>query len=95
MLENVSLKLNQDIVLHSIEELNKYWLFNIKTGDIYDLNEISYHIIVLIQAGNSLEEILAELCNQYESSEAEIAKDLEEFINRMINGKMLEDRGNE
>lgn len=40
-----TLQLDDAIVLHAIPELDKYWAFNIESGDQYTLNDSAFYLL--------------------------------------------------
>lgn len=57
--------LSNNIFLQKIEELNKYWVFNIETGEHYSLNETSYWILEQITANISVKSMLRDFIDTY------------------------------
>jgi len=82
-------QLNTDYVLHGIEELNKYWLFNIKTGDIYNLNDVSMQILENLKEGSPLDYIVTELCRQYAAEAAIIIEDVTEILCKLLEKNII------
>jgi len=39
------LELSEDVVLHAIPELDKFWAFRVEAGDQYELNETAYFLL--------------------------------------------------
>jgi methyltransferase-like protein len=59
----------------------KYWLFDLKNGTIYRLNDISHYILSLLDGNNDVSSIMELILQQYEgSNKNEVFKDLQEFI---------------
>ena len=50
--------LSENIFLQKIIELEKYWVFNVDTGEHYSLNETSYWILELIAESVPVKNIL-------------------------------------
>lgn len=52
-------------------------------GRVYILNEISYEILLMLENGNSQEEIINQLCKKYAVSFNTVSPDVEEFMNQL------------
>lgn len=55
-----NLQLDESIVLHSIPELDKYWAFNIESGDQYTLNHSAFYLLALFRNTNNVKTALIE-----------------------------------
>ena len=78
--KDATYRLRDNMVLHAIEDLNKYWLLNLKTGDIYDLNEVSAEIMMSLSKGANLHTISKDIVGRYEIDEIEAEKDIKEVL---------------
>lgn len=52
-------------------------------GKVYILNNISYEILLMLESGNSQEEIINQLCQKYSVSSDTVSPDVEEFMNQL------------
>lgn len=82
-------KLNEDFVLHQIEELDKYWLFNIVTGDIFKLNDVSMFILQGLRQDKSFGSLVSGLLQQYDVSENRAQKDVHKILLKFKNEKII------
>ena len=75
------ISLSEDYSLYSLDlKERKYWLFNVKDGRNFKLNEVSYFILSACDAQTSVGELKKGLINRYQIDEEIITKDFEEFI---------------
>jgi len=72
--------LAEDIFLQKIDELEKYWVFNIDTGEHYTLNETSYWILEQIAENSPAKDILENFLNSFEVDENRGEVDFGEII---------------
>ena len=82
--------LSNNIFLQKIEELNKYWVFNIETGEHYSLNETSYWILEQITANISVKSMLRDFIDTYDVDEKQAKNDLDKTINKFLEEKIIE-----
>lgn len=66
------------------------FLFNPSTGDSYSLNPIAQEIFTLLKENKTIEEIKAEVLEQYEVDGTTFEKDFYDFIGLLNNYKLLE-----
>lgn len=59
----------------------KYYLFNVKDGTIYRLNEVSYDILRLIDGINTQDQILSRLLSIYDGDANVVTADFENLLN--------------
>ena len=75
------ISLSEDYSLYSLDlKERKYWLFNVKDGSNFKLNEVSYFILSACDAQTSVGELKKGLINRYQIDEEIITKDFEELI---------------
>lgn len=73
--------LSEDYSLYSLDLKEKrYWLFNVKEGNNFKLNEASYFILSRCDGQTSVGELKKGLINRYQVDEEIIIKDIKEFI---------------
>ncbi|HAG11394.1 MAG TPA: hypothetical protein DCK76_08460 [Desulfotomaculum sp.] len=82
-------KLNEDFILHQIEELDKYWLFNIVNGDIFNLNDVSMFILQKISEGNNFESLVFKLLQQFDVDENRAQNDLQKILRQLFHEKII------
>jgi hypothetical protein len=59
------LQLDDTIVLHAIPELDKYWAFNIESGDQYTLNGSAFFLLIQFRNLNNVWRALAEFADHF------------------------------
>ncbi len=84
--------LSDNAFLQKLEELGKYWVFNIETGEHYSLNETSYWILEQIALNLPIESILMDLVDTYDVDEEQGKNDLDETINKFLKEKIIKRR---
>jgi len=82
-------KLNEEFILHQIEELDKYWLFNIVNGDIFNLNDVSMFILQKISEGNNFESLVFELLQQFDVDNDRAHNDLQRILQKLFHEKII------
>lgn len=89
------LQLKEDFILYKLEVgKGMFWLFNIKNGDSFKLNETSYYILSLFDGNKSIGEIHKYILDKYpDASPDVILKDFEELIERMEKKNIFKERG--
>ena len=86
--------MSSEYVLHQIEELEKYWLFNITTGDIFKLNAVSMCIMQNLHKTTSYLALVEILLQQFEVDEDTARRDVKEvLVNLMSEGIITEEKG--
>jgi Coenzyme PQQ synthesis protein D (PqqD). len=83
-------KLQDSCVLHGIEGLDKYWLFNTENGDHYELNRTSYWILEQLNEKKSFAALLSSLKNCFEIEEEVAVADLKELLTYLVNEGILQ-----
>ncbi len=58
--------LNENTRLREIEADGSYWVFDIRDGSHYEVNETAYTILCGVQAGQSSAQIVAEMIGKFE-----------------------------
>jgi hypothetical protein len=84
--------LSDNIFLQKIEELGKYWVFNIETGEHYSLNETSYWILEQIAVKLPIKSILRDFIDIYDVDENQGKNDLDETTNEFLKEKIIKRR---
>ncbi len=78
-------KLSDDWNLHQ-EDLKekKYYLFNVKDGDIVKLNEVSFEILKIIDGKNTLQDFHCIIFNKFSVDTEVLWKDIFSLIEKCI-----------
>lgn len=85
--------LSENIFLHKITELEKYWVFNIDSGEHYSLNETSFWILERIAGTVPLNSILEKFLETFDVHNKEGKNDFCEVITGFLNeGIVKEDK---
>jgi len=90
MNENSVYILNESWNLHK-EEINdyKYYLFNIKEGDIIRLNEISYVILASMDGSRTLKEIMRIVKSLFDVQDSVLVNDFSRLLEKCNKNKVL------
>jgi len=72
--------LSENIFLHKISELEKYWAFNIDSGEHYSLNETSFWILERITGSTPLKGVLVEFLETFDVDDKQGENDFCEVI---------------
>ena len=84
--------LSDNIFLQKISELEKYWVFNIDTGEHYSLNEISYWILEQIAENLPVKNILENSVENYDVDANQLEEDLGEIITGFLKEGIIKRR---
>jgi len=76
--------LAENIFLQKISELDKYWVFNIDTGEHYTLNETSYWILEQIAESLPIRSIMKNFLGNFDVAKNQGKDDFNEIINNFI-----------
>ena len=82
--QNDSFILAENIFLQKITELEKYWVFNIDTGEHYTLNETSYWILEQIAEKLPAKNILKDFLGNFDVDENQGKNDFVEIVNGFL-----------
>lgn len=93
-------RLHSDFSLSSMESTNaKYWLFDLKEGNIYRLNEVSHFILSSLDGRTNFEDIIKLVAKDYEGASIdEIKDDGLELLTHCLNKgiiQQVEEKNNE
>ena len=72
--------LAENIFLQKISELEKYWVFNIDTGEHYSLNESSYWILEQIAEDLPAKDVLENFLKSFDVDENQGKDDFREIM---------------
>lgn len=64
-------------------------LLNLDDGQYYALDEVGSRVWELCDGGHSLGDIVTALCSEFDAPEAEIAADVQELIQELVDEKLL------
>lgn len=70
----------------ALQELNgiSFRAFDIENGDVYELNETSFHLLKLFRESNDFDTITDVFLNEYEVSEDELKQDLYDTLMQFL-----------
>lgn len=60
------LELSEDVVLHAIPELGKFWAFRVEDGDQYELNETAHFLLSLFREPTDISAAIAAFANRFD-----------------------------
>jgi hypothetical protein len=83
------LELNDDVVIHGIPELEKFWAFNLKTGDQYSLSESAYFLLTGFDEPGSIETAADRMANEYNISNEIAEQDCLDIISQYLDEGLL------
>ena len=90
--QNDTFVLEEDIFLQKISELEKYWVFNIDSGEHYTLNETSYWILEQIAEDLPAKNILKNFVGNFDVDESQGKNDFREIINGFLTEGIIKRR---
>ncbi|HBX23301.1 MAG TPA: PqqD family protein [Desulfotomaculum sp.] len=91
-IENTTIfKLNSNYSLSALGSENaKFWLFELKEGNIYKLNDVSYSILSLLDGRTSFGSLIETVASQYDGvTKEEIVRDGKDFFTRCLNNGII------
>jgi len=68
------------------------FIFNPGSGDSFSTNPLGLEIINLLKEGNSISDIEKKVAQKYHIDDNTLAKDLEDFIQVLLNNQLAEDK---
>lgn len=91
--DNRKLKLTKSFYLHGLDpEKDLAWLFNVSSGDVYDLTPHAFFIANSLDGKTRLGDIAKKFVNSYpEENSKEIVSDFENFIQTLESMGAVED----
>ena len=90
--QNDTFILAENIFLQKITELEKYWVFNIDTGEHYTINETSYWILEQIAEDLPAKNILKNFLGNFDVDENQGKNDFREVINDFLTEGIIKRR---
>lgn len=92
--EKDNFELSENIFLQRIDELGKYWAFNVDTGEHFSMNESSYWILEQVANNLPTMEILSQFLGFFDVDEILGKNDFFEIIANFVNEGILIRRQN-
>lgn len=90
---NTVYSLANDMFLYKIKELEKYWVFNIDSGDHYSLNETSFWILEQLDGSVPLKVVFEKFLETFEVDNIQGEKDFWEIVETFINEGFIKNGG--
>ena len=90
--QNDSFILAENIFLQKITELEKYWVFNIDTGEHYSLNETSYWILEQIAGSLPIKSVFVNFLDNFDVDENRGKDDFEDIITGFLKEGIIKRR---
>lgn len=88
--------LASDFVLSpSLEDTNRFHLFNIDSGKIYKMNKVTYEFLSLLDGKRQLCDVYVALQAKFAVSAELLYKDIEEVIDRLITHSIIIKNGDD
>jgi len=88
--DNTVLKLSDSFSLYCADlKEKKFWIFDIKKGQSFKLNETSYYFLSQVDGANSLKHIIESLIQRYNENTETIKKDINELISFCMQKKIF------
>jgi len=84
--------MKDDIILAEVE--GEGMIIDVEKGASYFLNETALLIYSMLREGKTIEEIKAALLTEYDVDEADVEKDIRDFMNRLEKKAVLWGRKN-
>lgn len=81
---NTEFKMNDNFILHQIREFDKFWLFNLHSGDIYNLNEVSMFILQILREKTTFDTLVSKTLEQYEVYRGVLCQDIQEILMHLL-----------
>ncbi len=82
------LVLTEDAAIHAIPELDKYWAFNMQTGDQYTLNETAHFVLSHFGEPTPVGKVLVHFMAEFDvlprTGEKDFLEILAEYLNEGI-----------
>ncbi len=90
--EKDTFMLAENIFLQKINELGKYWVFNIDTGEHYSLNETSYWILEQIADNLPKKSILKNFLDGFDVDKTQGKDDFNKIVNDFLREGIIKRR---
>lgn len=82
-------ELDENVVIHGIPELEKFWAFNLQTGDQYTLNETAHFILTHFGDPTSVNMVLDHFFKEFDVSPKAGEKDVLEILSEYLEEGIL------
>jgi len=92
---NVTLSLEEGIVLHSLPEQDWYYAFSVVTGDQFRLNKTSFWVLEEISIGIEWSVLKHNFLKTFEISLEQAENDLKTLLDELSSQKIIRRDGNE
>lgn len=89
------LELTDAMVLHAIPELDKYWAFNIESGDQYTLNDSAFFLLAVFREQKEVRRAIAEFAVHYDVNLETAEEDALPLLNDYYGLKFFKGEENE
>ncbi len=89
--DNSVMKLGDNYFLHKLDD-SLSWLFNIDSGEYYNLNESSFFVLSLFDGKKTMGDIRKIYVNKYSLTKTEnklLLRDVNELLKQLINDNVL------
>lgn len=86
--------LAENIFLQKIDELGKFWVFNIDTGEHYSVNETSYWILEQLAGELTLKDVFERFVESFEVDKRQGEDDLKEAMEDFLAEGIIKRREN-
>ena len=90
--EKDTFMLADNIFLQKINELGKYWVFNIDTGEHYSLNETSYWILERLNDNLPVKTIIHDFLDNFDVEEKQGNDDFSKIVCNFIKEGIIKRR---
>ena len=84
-----TLELDENVVIHGIPGLEKFWAFNLQTGDQYTLNETAHFILSHFGEATSIGKVLDHFMAEFDVPPKAGKKDVLEILTEYLNEGIL------
>lgn len=81
-IRKINYKFNQNVLVRNVKDTTL--VYNPEFSDMYELNDVGFDIFNLLKKELPIDELLSELCKQYDATEEMIYDDVMIFIDRML-----------
>lgn len=88
-MKNFNYEFNKDIIYKEVkssdgQDTTIIMAHNTQNGEMYEFNDVASEIFVMMHQGTPTQKIYDNLCKEYEIAVEEIADDVEQFFNRIL-----------
>jgi hypothetical protein len=89
------LALGNDIMIQSIPGLGHYYVFDLESGDHFQVNHTAYWVLEAIGTGLKLADLKLKFAGRFELEAETVEKDLAEVIRFAIENHIIKEMGHE